>query len=110
MVRLTVTLVAPQMHSRSLLDALRCLRRSTRLETGCVGCFVWEDSADDTTLCYAEEWATESDLRRHVQSDRFTALLGVMEAAPECPRVQFDFVRTTRGLDYVAEARRGGDS
>ena len=109
MVRLTVTLVASQTHAASLLDALRTLRRSTRIEPGCVDCFVREDTEDVTTLCYAEEWATESDMRRRIQSDRFTALLGVMEAARECPQVQFDFVTSTRGLDYVAEVREGND-
>jgi quinol monooxygenase YgiN len=110
MVRLTVTLVASQTHARSLLDALRCLRRSTRIEPGCVGCFVWEEIEDRATLCYAEEWATESDMRRRIQSDRFISLLGVMEAAREFPQVQFDFVATTRGLDYVTEVREEFDS
>ena len=107
MVRLTVTLVASQTHAGSLLDALRSLRRSTRIEPGCVGCFVREDIEDAATLSYAEEWATEADMRRRIRSDRFTALLGVMEAAREFPQVQFDFVATTRGLDYVAEVRQG---
>lgn len=53
---------------------------------------------------YVEEWATEEDMRRRVQSDSFTSLLAVMESA-EKPEVQFDFVTTTRGLDYVEEAR-----
>jgi hypothetical protein len=30
-----------------------------------------------------------------------------MEASDEPPRVQFDFVTTTRGLDYVEEIRTG---
>jgi quinol monooxygenase YgiN len=107
MVRLTVTLMASELQAAAMLDALRTLRRSTRIQPGCVGCFVREDIEDATTLCYAEEWATESDMRRRIQSDRFTALLGVMEAAREFPQVQFDFVTSTRGLDYVAEVRQG---
>ena len=80
----------------------------TRLEPGCLGGLVWEESEDDTTLCYAEEWATEADIRRRIQSDRFTSLLAVMEAATEPPQVQFQFVTKTRGLDYVAEIRQCG--
>lgn len=105
MVRLTVTLVASQTGARPLLDAFRSLMGTTRLEPGCLGCLVWEEIEDDTTLRYAEEWATEADMRRRVQSDRFTSLLAVMEAAAEPPHVQFDFVTMTRGLDYVAEVR-----
>ena len=109
MVRLTVTLVASsQTGARPLLDALRSLMGPTRLEPGCLSCLVWEEHEDDTMLHYAEEWATEADMRRRVQSDRFTSLLAVMEAAAEPPQVQFDFVTITRGLDYVAEVRHGG--
>ena len=68
-----------------------------------------EEIEEDTTLHYAEEWATEADMRRRVQSDCFTSLLGVvLEAAAEPPRVQFDFVTNTRGLDYVEEVRHCG--
>ncbi len=105
MVRLTVTLVASQSGVGPLLDAFRSLMGPTRLEPGCLGCLVWEEIEDDATVRYAEEWATESDMRRRVRSDRFTSLLAVMEAATEPPQVQFDFVTTTRGLDYVAEVR-----
>ena len=62
------------------------------------------DHHPDLSVHYMEEWATEADMRRRVQSDLFTSLLGIVEAARE-PRVQFDFVDSTRGLDYVAEVR-----
>jgi hypothetical protein len=58
----------------------------------------------DATIHYIEEWTTEPDMRRRVRSDRFTSLLAVLESA-EDPRVQFDFVAQSRGLDYVEEAR-----
>jgi quinol monooxygenase YgiN len=107
MVRLTVTLVASPTGARPLLDALRSLLGPTRLEPGCLGCLVWEEIEDDTTLRYAEEGATEADMRRRVRSDRFTSLLAIMEGAKEPPQVQFDFVSIRRGLDYVAEVRNG---
>ncbi len=110
MVRLTVTLVASQTGARPMLDALRSLIGPARLEPGCLGCLAWEENEDYTTLHYEEEWSTEADLRRRVRSDRFTSLLAIMEAASEPPRVQFDFVTITRGLDYVAEVRQGSGS
>jgi quinol monooxygenase YgiN len=105
MVRLTLTLVATQTRVRPMLDALRSVMGPTRFEPGCLGCLVWKEMEDGTTLRYAEEWATEADIRRHVRSERFTSLLGIMEAAREPPQVQFDFVTLSRGLDYVAEVR-----
>jgi quinol monooxygenase YgiN len=103
MVRLTVALSAPSARSaQDLLEALRFVVLSTRVEQGCLGCSAWTDP--DSTVRYAEHWATEADMRRRVRSDSFTSLLSIVESGRE-PRVQFDFVATTRGLDYVAEVR-----
>jgi quinol monooxygenase YgiN len=103
MVRLNVALKAASARgAQDLLEALRFLGIGTRLEPGCLGCSSWVDP--DSTVRYVEEWATEADMRRRVRSERFTSLLGVVESAME-PQVQFDFVSTSRGLEYVAEVR-----
>jgi quinol monooxygenase YgiN len=103
MVRLTLALGAASARAaKDLLEALRFLAVSARLEPGCQGCSAWVDP--DSTVRYAEEWSTEKDMRRRVRSDGFTSVLAVVEAAQK-PLVQFDFVTTTRGLDYVAEVR-----
>jgi hypothetical protein len=54
---------------------------------------------------YVEEWATEADIRGRVCSGSFTSLLSIIESAREEPQVQFDFVTSTRGLEYIAEVR-----
>lgn len=103
MVRLNVALIAATARDgHDLLEALRFLAVSTRLEPGCLGCSAWLDP--DSTVRWIEEWATEKDMRERVRSDRFTSLLAVVESAKE-PRVQFDFITATRGLDYVTEVR-----
>ena len=104
MVRLTVALSASSQRSvQDVLEGLRFLMSTTRFEPGCRECSVWVDP--DSTVHYVEEWETEADMRQRVRSSRFTSLLGVIEAANEPPRVQFDFVTSTRGLDYVAQVR-----
>jgi quinol monooxygenase YgiN len=103
MVRLTVALHSTSARfAQELLDTLRFLEVGTRLDPGCLRCFAWTDP--EGTVHYIEEWATEADMRQRVRSDRFTSLLAVVEAASD-PEVQFDFVTTTRGLDYVAQVR-----
>lgn len=103
MVRLTIALAATSARSaQDLLDALRYLLVGTRLEPGCLGCSAWIDP--DWTVRYVEGWATEADMRLRVRSDSFTSLLAIVESA-KGPEVQFDFVSTTRGLDYVTEVR-----
>ena len=103
MVRLTVAVTAPSTRAaQELLDALRFLEGVTRLEAGCLQCCNW--AGPDLTLHHLEDWETEADMRQRVRSEAFTSLLEMVEAARD-PRVQFDFVATTRGLDYVAEVR-----
>jgi hypothetical protein len=104
MVRLSVALHAGSARSaQDLLETLRFLGASTKLEPACQECQAWMDP--DWTVHYVERWATEADIRQRVRSGSFTSLLSVMEYAREPPDVQFDFVTTTRGLDFVAEVR-----
>ena len=105
MVRLGVALAAPASGRDQIVHALRLLASPTRIEPGCLECRVWTEDTEEATVRYVEEWATEDAMRRRVRSGRFTRLLEVLESVPVPPRVQFDFVTETRGLDYVAEVR-----
>ncbi len=103
MVRLTVALRGTSARSaQELLDSLRFLVMSTRLEPGCLECSTWADP--ELTVRYIEEWVSEAEMRQRVRSDHFTLLLAIIESARE-PHVQFDFVTKTLGLDYVADVR-----
>ena len=104
MVRLSVALrAASSRDANELLETLRFLMTTTRLEPGCLECTAWAER--DSTVHYGEGWATEIDVRRRVRSAGFTSLLAVMECASEPPVVKFDFVTMTRGLDFVEEVR-----
>ena len=106
MVRLTVTMDAASARSaQDLLDALRFLIPSAQLEAGCIRCTAWSDPT--LVVTYIEEWASEAHVRRRVCSDGFTVLLSILETARN-PRVRFDFVVTSRGLDYIVELRSDG--
>jgi quinol monooxygenase YgiN len=103
MVRLTVEFHVSTRRATEIIEALRFLMVTTRAEPGCLSCGVWKDS--ESAVRYLEEWATETDMRERVRGERFTKLLSVIESVEKPPTVQFDFVTTTRGLDYVAEIR-----
>ena len=105
MVRLAVALAATGYATSQVVHALRLLASPTRVEPGCLGCRVWTEDGEDTTVRYVEEWVTEDAMRLHVRSARFTRLLEVLESALTPPSVHFDFITETRGLDYVAEVR-----
>lgn len=88
-----------------LLETLRFLMTTTRLDPGSLDCSAWAER--DCNVYYAESWATELDARRRIKSTGFTSLLSVMECATAPPVVRFDFIGQTRGLDFVEEVRRG---
>ena len=103
MVRLAVSLDAASLRSaQDLLDAFRFLIPATKLEPGCLGCSAWKEPG--AIVHYTEEWTTEAAMRERVRSHAFTLLLAILESVRQ-PRVQFDFVTSTRGLDYLAEVR-----
>ena len=104
-VRLAVELSTSALGTQQLIHTLRFLASPTRLEPGCLRCRVWTEDNDESFVRYEEEWATEEAMRLRVRSEQFTRLLEVLESAPEAPRVQFDFVTESRGLDYVEEVR-----
>jgi quinol monooxygenase YgiN len=110
MVRLSVHLHAPPCQARAIEDALRTLMRGTRLEPGCTGCQVWTSAAEEenglSEVHYEERWATENAIETRVRSDAFTKVLEVLEAAAAVPRVEFDFVSSHQGLEYVERVRR----
>ena len=105
MVKLNVALrAASPRDANELLETLRFLMTTVRLEPGCIECTAWTERG--STVHYNEGWATEIDARRRVRSSGFTSLLSVMECASEPPHVQFDFVTMSRGLDFIEEVRR----
>lgn len=106
-VRLTVEWKVAHGQARALTVALHDLMIATRRETGCAGCSLATEVGSGVTLRYHEGWETEEDLRRHVRSDRFSMLAGLLEQATEAPLIDFALPDCHRGIDYVVEARRG---
>jgi len=103
MVRLTVSLDAASVRAaQDLIDTFQFLIPATRLEPGSLECRVWKGPGP--TVHYTEEWINEAAIRQRVRSQAFTMLLAIIESVQH-PRVQFDFVTSTRGLDYLAEVR-----
>jgi quinol monooxygenase YgiN len=106
MVRLIVGFIAPSERDATRhVETFQSLMRMTRLESGCLRCSVQVDEADRQTVHYEEEWATEGDLQRRIRSKRFSSLLALLESAAEPPKVQFNFMTTVCGLEYVAAVR-----
>lgn len=98
--------LVPIARARSITMALHSLAADARGARGCVGCSVSTDIGRHGTIRYVEEWETEGDLRRRLQSDAFAQLAVLIESAEQPPRIQFTLDGRTRGLDFVEEVRQ----
>jgi quinol monooxygenase YgiN len=105
-VRMTIEWHMPLGQTRPITMALHSLAADTRTTRGCIGCSVSTDIGKRGTVRYVEEWQTEDDLKRRVQSDTFSHLVTLIEDATQPPRIEFSLDRETRGLDFVEEVRR----
>ena len=105
-VRMTVEWFVPLGQARSITAALNSLMAETRTTRGCVRCSVSTGMSDQGTVCYVEEWQSEADFRRHLESHTFTSLATLIDDATDPPRIEFMLPGGTRGLDFVEEVRR----
>jgi quinol monooxygenase YgiN len=96
----------PLGQARSITAALNSLMAETRTTRGCVRCSVSTGMSDQGTVCYVEEWRSEADFRRHLESHTFTSLATLIDDATDPPRIEFMLPGGTRGLDFVEEVRR----
>jgi hypothetical protein len=104
-VRMTLRWSVPLGESRCITGALHRVMAVARAQFGCMGCSVATHVGRHVGVEYIEEWSSEADLRRQLQSDRFTSLAALMESATEPPFVEFLVSGGKRGLDYVEEVR-----
>jgi quinol monooxygenase YgiN len=104
-VRMMIEWFVPVGQTRPIMVALHSLAEETRATSGCIGCSVTTDIGNRGTMRYTEEWLTEEDLRRHMQSDTFSHLVTLIEDATQAPRIEFKLANQTRGIDFVEEVR-----
>lgn len=92
--------------TRPIMMALQTLAADTRSRPGCIGCSVWTDLTNGGIVRYSENWRSEDDLRRRLQSETFMDLITLIEDAIQPPKVEFTLASGARGLDFVAEVRQ----
>jgi quinol monooxygenase YgiN len=105
-VRMTVRWRVPAGEAQSITTALQSLMLQTRAAPGCAGCSVSTEMGALVVIQYRETWKTETDMRRQVRSDRFSALAELIERATEHPEIEFMLSDGRHGLEYAEEVRR----
>ncbi len=78
----------------------------TRVESGCIGCDLYQGAEDNMRLVLIEQWESLADLQRHIRSDLYRQVLAWIEMSVDSPEIRFDTVTDSGGLEMV-EAVRG---
>ena len=108
MVQLYVRLPTAESQTPDMVRALSRVMVSAQIDRGCDHVELTRDADDASVLIYVEDWEDREQLERRIRSERFSALLGLMEACPAAPLLELRFVSEIQGLDYVASVRHGG--
>ncbi len=90
---------------QDVLDILASVEGPTRLKPGCLGCAVYEQHGDDRAILYLEQWRSQNDLQRHIQSALYLRVLSAMELAREAPEIGFHEVSQTMGMELIEAMR-----
>ena len=94
----------------AMVQALATIMFQAKLEAGCVGCHLYTENGNPRALRYVEQWATRKDLDVQIRSPRFSALLAIMETAPEAPDLEIRNGSEQHGLEYVRALRLKGEN
>jgi quinol monooxygenase YgiN len=107
MVMSSIELVPLDDKRQEILEILRYVAGSVRRSPACVWCGLYEGVDRSTTILYLEQWQSERDLRKHIQSRSYLPVLNAMDLARERPKVSFHEVTATRSMELIEQLRGG---
>lgn len=88
----------------SVLRDLTRLAGPISVETGCESCRIWMDYDDPKMFAMSIGWCSEADLNRFIRSERFLALMAILETGTEFLRL---FVSDRRRIRLPNPKRQG---
>jgi quinol monooxygenase YgiN len=105
----SIRMIIPAKKRKEALIILSSLIEQTRLEEGCISCRLYQDAQEQRALLLEEIWTSKKDLERHLRSDKFLAVLLVVEMAIESPEIRFDVISHSTGIDAIEKVRAKPD-
>jgi quinol monooxygenase YgiN len=105
MVHSTIRMLIPHEKQGEALEILGSMIEQTQCEPGCVSCRLYRDVEDARVIMFEELWASDEDVQRHLQSDKYHRVLLVVEMAAEPPEIRFDTIDHSTGVETIEQAR-----
>jgi quinol monooxygenase YgiN len=103
---LTLVRIFPQADEKVAVHGfLAGILGPTRVQPGCLGCTLAQES-DPDALLYMENWKSEDDLMRRLQSDEYAKVLSALELSTSRPELCIYEVIEKKELDFVDSVRK----
>jgi len=93
----------------AVFEILRSVIDLTQGRLGCLSCATYEEHNHQRSIIYMEQWESNEDLNRHIQSSLYNWILSAMELASEVPEIYFYEVSKSTGMDLIRAVRTEGE-
>lgn len=108
-VRSTIRMrILPEKQSDAL-EILCSLIEQIQFEPGCISCRLYRSVDDEGVIMIEELWLSNTDMRRHLRSDKYHKILLVVEMAVEPPEIRFDGIAHSSGLETIEKVRNDSE-
>ena len=101
----TIRMLFPVERETEALEILSSMTEQIKVEPGCIDCRLYRGIQSPHAILFEQSWDREEDVLKHLNSDRFTKVLLVLEMAMETPEVRFDCIHRSHGMEFIAFAR-----
>jgi quinol monooxygenase YgiN len=93
-----------------MMQTLVSMIETAGKEKGCRSYEGFCDIEGDPVFNLIEEWETREDLERHIQSEKFSVLLGTKTLLAKPMEMKIHTVSNSEGDEVIAEIRAKGNS
>ena len=101
----TIMNVLPE-KQKEVLQTLLSMIESPTKERGCLSSVIFRDIQDENVFHLISEWETRQHLDHHIQSERFSVLLGTKSLLCDPLKIEILTVLNSEGIEAVNSVRK----
>ena len=110
MIIVRITMIALPEKQKEVTQTLLSMIETAGEEKGCLSYEVFCQIEGKTVFNLIEEWETREDLERHIQSERFSVLLGAKSLLDKPLEIKIHTVSHSEGQEVVSVLRGYGSA
>jgi quinol monooxygenase YgiN len=89
----------------AVVELLQHIQGVARGRPGCLESGVYEQCGGERDILYLEQWQSNKELCRHIQSDLYLRLLLALELSSRPPEISYCDVADVKGMEWIESLR-----